>query len=63
MQIKDKNVTWVHVNGIKTMQIIISYICHNVNLPDIASKTWKYDYFIITDHFHFPQFQLVEKSQ
>jgi hypothetical protein len=40
------------------MRTIISYICHNINLQVLA---WKYDYIVITDHFHFPRFLLVKK--
>ncbi len=41
------------------MRNIVSYICHNVNLPVLP---WKNDYFVIIDHFHFPRFLLVEKK-
>jgi hypothetical protein len=41
------------------MQTIVSFISSNVNLPVLA---WKYDEFVITDHFHFPRFLLVEKK-
>jgi hypothetical protein len=46
---------------LKTIRTIVSYICHNVNLP-VLVLPWKNDYFVINDHFHFPRFLLIEKK-